>query len=524
MTEHPAPGGSSRKSWGPFAYVLSIAIGWLFMAVVAVRDLSLTGADIPGIAIFLALSVVSVRTMDLPTTGAANSFMTAILLACMVVYGPLVAGVIGLLVPQIDTKYGRSIVPVFNGVMTGSMTLAGGLVFRLVGGGHVLPLGETGTPLLRHLGAPLLAADLAMFVVNVAVLGGMIAISGGNPRHVLAGSIRELVPLYLGYALVAFVFVLLWGPAGVGPLSAVLISAPLAIAHFVYVQYGDEVRAHERIVGMFARAGDGPDGRVAAHGARVDELCQLMAGQLGLTEHERRTLGYAAHLHDIAMKSVVRATDVQRGGTGPYTNVQALLPHPELAERIVAGIPFLHEAAPTIRSHHERMDGRGYPDGLVGEQIPLQARILAVADAFDALTTSRGERAALDTHGALAELQLSAGAQLDPRVLQALTVALRGRERPGHDDPLNEGSWLWDHHTLPAMSDVIADELSSGGAIAATAPNTPDAPPADDSSRAATSLGPDDDAAREHGSRSAAPRRARVRTVRTPQEPPGGAR
>jgi len=463
VSEHAAPGGPPPRAWGPFAYVAGLGVAWALLLPVAALRSHLTLPDAPGLIVLVVMAIVSFRVMDIPYRGAANSFTTVVLLTCLVLYGPLVAGVVGLVVAFADTKYGLSIVPAFNGLMLGMTALVGGLVYPALGGLNVLHSVHGAGPieLLVRVGVPLLGADLAMCVVNVLVLAGMMAITGGSPRALLVGSVKELVPLYIGYALIAFVFVLLWGPAGVGPLSALLIAAPLAIAHFVYVQYGDEVRAHERIISMFTRSGDGPDGRVARHAERVQELCQVIAAQLGISEHDRQVLGYAAQLHDIAMKAVVRATDTQRGGSGPYTNVRALIPHPALAAELVSGVNFLADAAATIRSHHERMDGRGYPDGLVGQAIPLTARILAVADAFDALTTTRGERTALDTPGALAELQLSAGSHLDPQVLVALGNALRGRTWPTHVDPLNEGSWLWDHHTLPAMSDVIADEMAA---------------------------------------------------------------
>lgn len=462
MTNSLSSGRSPRLyAWGPIAYAGFLAALWSFLIVVGRDRVELGPGDLVGIAVLTTMALVSAVVRDHRSKGAASSFTIVILLTCIVLYGPLVAGLLGLLVALSDRSYGVSIVPLFNGLMMGTMCAAGGLAYGLLGGSHALPVVSTSAELLARLGVPLLGADLAMCVVNVLVLAGMMAITGGSPRALLVGSVKELVPLYIGYALIAFVFVLLWGPAGVGPLSALLIAAPLAIAHFVYVQYGDEVRAHERIISMFTRSGDGPDGRVARHAERVQELCQVIAAQLGISEHDRQVLGYAAQLHDIAMKAVVRATDTQRGGSGPYTNVRALIPHPALAAELVSGVNFLADAAATIRSHHERMDGRGYPDGLVGQAIPLTARILAVADAFDALTTTRGERTALDTPGALAELQLSAGSHLDPQVLVALGNALRGRTWPTHVDPLNEGSWLWDHHTLPAMSDVIADEMAA---------------------------------------------------------------
>lgn len=260
--------------------------------------------------------------------------------------------------------------------------------------------------------------------------------------------------------MIAFVFVVLWVPAGAGPISAILIAVPLAIARFVYTLYGDEMRAHARILALFARAGDGPDGSLAAHAARVDTLSQGIAAELGLSEADRRVLEYAAALHDVAMKGVLRETDQVRTGRASATNIRALLPHPALAEEVMQGVEFLSDAASTVRAHHERMDGRGYPDRLAGEEIPLTARVLAVADSFDALTTTRGEMQALGKEEALEELDVAVSSgHLDGTVVAALRTHLQDRPWEAHVDPVTEGTWLWDHHALPTMSEVIADEV-----------------------------------------------------------------
>jgi len=101
--------------------------------------------------------------------------------------------------------------------------------------------------------------------------------------------------------------------------------------------------------------------------------------------------------------------------------------HPEFGARIVAGIPFLEDVARIVRHHHERWDGRGYPDGLAGEDIPLGARIFAVADSFDAMTSDRPYRRAMTIDEARAEVARCRGTQFDPTVADAF--ARIGHER-----------------------------------------------------------------------------------------------
>lgn len=440
---------------------MALAALWVGLAGVAAQS-SPHPRDVDPVAftVIAVMAVVSVRVQGLAVSRAGASFLLVVLLASIPLFGPLAAGVLGLLWAVADRKYGLSIVPVFNGAMSGVTALLGGLAYAVVGG--IVPLVADLAPsaLMVRVGLPLVVADLVMTCANAAILTGMIAISGGNPRAVLMGAIRELLPLYLAYAVIAFVFVVLWVPADAGPVAAILIAVPLAIARFVYTLYGDEMRAHARILSLFARAGDGPEGSLAAHAARVDHLCQGLAAELGLHETDRRLLAYAAALHDVGMKGVLRETDQARTGRASATNIRALLPHPLLAAEVMQGVAFLEDAAGTVRSHHERVDGRGYPDGLAGEEIPLTSRVLAVADAFDALTTTRGEVAALGVDEALSEIDAAVtGGQLDARVVAALRAHLAGVDWRSRQDPVSEGSWLWDHHTLPTMSDVIADEI-----------------------------------------------------------------
>ena len=101
--------------------------------------------------------------------------------------------------------------------------------------------------------------------------------------------------------------------------------------------------------------------------------------------------------------------------------------HTVLGAVMLAAVPGMEEAVPLARSHHERWDGQGYPDGLAGEQIPLLARLLSVADAFSAMTTDRPYRKGMDWSSALRELQRHRGTQFDPVMVDAFVAAVRKR-------------------------------------------------------------------------------------------------
>jgi len=165
-----------------------------------------------------------------------------------------------------------------------------------------------------------------------------------------------------------------------------------------------------------AAAIDAKDPYTRGHSERVTRYSLQIARQLGLSAQDLDTVMYAAILHDVGKIGVDEAI-LRKPGTLTPAERQIMDRHPAIGSHIVAEVAFLREAQPCIRHHHEWYDGSGYPDGLRGPEIPLGARIIAVADVFDALTTDRPYRAALAWSPALEELQHSVGCHLDPTLV-----------------------------------------------------------------------------------------------------------
>jgi diguanylate cyclase (GGDEF)-like protein len=154
------------------------------------------------------------------------------------------------------------------------------------------------------------------------------------------------------------------------------------------------------------------------HVERVSELAGAVAESLGEPEHEIWRVRLAARLHDVG-KTAIPAAILDKPGPLDEREWEFMRRHPLIGERIVLAAPALAAAAPLIRSSHERMDGGGYPDGLDGQDIPLGARIIAVCDAFDAMTSGRPYRGATGVDTALSELKRHAGTQFDAAVVEA---------------------------------------------------------------------------------------------------------
>lgn len=157
---------------------------------------------------------------------------------------------------------------------------------------------------------------------------------------------------------------------------------------------------------------------------RVLEYSLAIASELGLAGEDLDALRIAALLHDLGM--VATGADLRSAGRVLTTVERGLLKaHPRIAAEILADLPAMSAAVPIVYHHHERYDGTGYIDGIAGEDIPLGARILAVADAFVAMTSIRPYRAPMSESAALQEIKSKAGSQFDPAVVNALARVLR---------------------------------------------------------------------------------------------------
>jgi diguanylate cyclase (GGDEF)-like protein len=156
---------------------------------------------------------------------------------------------------------------------------------------------------------------------------------------------------------------------------------------------------------------------LASHSDDVARLAVATAERLGMTLHEISQVRLASELHDVG-KSAIPGSILNKPGPLDEEEWQFIRRHTIIGDRIVRAAPSLGHAAPLIRSSHERIDGTGYPDGLAAEEIPLGARIIAVCDAFDAMTTARPYHEPVSVEAACAELRRCAGTQFDPGVVE----------------------------------------------------------------------------------------------------------
>ncbi len=240
------------------------------------------------------------------------------------------------------------------------------------------------------------------------------------------GALKEEVALYLlGLLTVMVVEVHPWG--------LLLTVIPVAL---VYLSLRNSLRLQvltRDAVEKMADVIDRRDPYTAGHSIRVADLAARIATEMGLPWDEVETIRAAARVHDLG-KIEIDSVVLNKPGRLEGREWELMRRHPIVGAEIISRFPEFARGADYIRYHHERWDGKGYPYGLRGEEIPLGARIIAVADSYDAMTTDRPYRRALSRDVVMAELKRGAGVQWDPDVVAAFLRILGDETPSGSED------------------------------------------------------------------------------------------
>jgi xanthosine utilization system XapX-like protein/HD superfamily phosphohydrolase YqeK len=410
-------------AWVYVCGVVAVATGCI--ATASYADLDWSALVVPAV-LFLVCDSVPAR---LSVRRARVSLSFAASLATVVLFGPAGAALIG--VGAVVT--GQRGVPVvkrlFNGAQFALSGYASGAVFCLLGGDRA-GLGQAGW--LEHAIGPFLGALVTFVFVNLALMGGVLLLSRqATARELVSGS-GQLVSGCLGYGMVGLLVAGLWAHEGIGPLAAVLVLLPLFIARWAFEQTRERQQAHAATLAALCQAVETKDYYTRGHSERVSRGSVMIAQEIGMRSDRVEAIRYAGMLHDVG-KLGVPTKVLQKNGPMSEEDLAAIQLHPMRGLEIVRDIGFLDEALAGIMHHHEKMNGRGYPMGLAGDEIPEFARIISVADAFDSMTSNRSYRAACTVEEAIEELRGCAGPQFDPVMVEAFLRALgrHGWELPG---------------------------------------------------------------------------------------------
>lgn len=309
----------------------------------------------------------------------------------------------------------------------------------------------------------IVAAATAAAITAQALDAGFAAVTArvrgvATMRHVLRALLplgAASVPLYA--PIVAF---LVFAYQQISPLTLPLFLVPALAAQRLFVMYRNQSeltaellaanQALERVNVSFATALvatlDARDRYTAGHSAAVAVYARDIAARLSLSEHQQNLAHLAGLVHDIG-KIGLPAGLLEKAGALTLEERRKMEQHPVIGERILANVDTYREVAAIVRHHHERFDGNGYPDRLEGEAIPLLARIITVADAYDAMTSDRPYRDAMPSRVARLRLAQAVGSQFDTSIVAAFEAILAN---------LPEQYRLGQHHTL-SLSDSVAE-------------------------------------------------------------------
>jgi len=253
------------------------------------------------------------------------------------------------------------------------------------------------------------------------MVGGILLLSRQATTRALVDEIRRLTPGLLGYGsfglLIAHVY------EAIDLFAPVLVLLPLLVARWAFAQTHDQQRAHEATLAALCQAVETKDFYTRGHSERVSRGAVMIAEEIGMSPARLEAIRFAGMLHDVGKLGV--PTKVLRK-EGPLSEEEfaAIQLHPMRGREIIHEIGFLDEALSGILYHHEKLNGRGYPRGLAGDEIPEFARIIGVADAFDAMTSTRSYRPARSIEEGIAELRRCSGTDFDPQMVEAFLRAL----------------------------------------------------------------------------------------------------
>jgi diguanylate cyclase (GGDEF)-like protein len=295
--------------------------------------------------------------------------------------------------------------------------------------GYYMPVAERGIPaehkerwaelvIPARVGDPLIMSTEEAFVIPpelVATLPPQYRLEPGPPRSALVAPMR--------WEPEGFACLVVFGQES-GTFTPRQIELARGIADICALALGNAnsyqelERTYVGTIEALANALEAQDEYTHNHARALAEMSLAVGTHLGIEGPALKTLELAALMHDIG-KIGVPSEIIRKPGPLTPAERREINRHPEVGEQILAPVPFLQHLRPIIRACHERWDGKGYPDGVAGEEIPLEARIVFVCDAFHAMTTDRPYRSALPEREAVRRLKLSAGTQFDRRVVDA---------------------------------------------------------------------------------------------------------
>ena len=393
---------------------------------------------------FLGLAVlVGLNPVRLPGRGGATTTVAfAVDYACLLIFGPAVAAWVGVASFLVLLRRSPWMRQVFNHGQLALSFAGAGTVYQWLGGSYVW---RSGPVPFGSIWLALLGAAVAYIVIGSLLISTAMALW---ERRSVWGmwivSFRWVAPRYLALAPFGLLMAMVYQVPGLGIFAVALFLVPLIGARFAFKSAMEMLDVHRQTVYALSNALEAYDVYTRNHSELVTRYALLIGRELGLSAPRLEVLEWAGRLHDIGKVRQDWEPIIRKPGRPSEQEWRVIRQHPVEGSRLAEKMEFLpHTAgmvASIVRAHHERLDGSGYPDGSEGHQISLEARILGVADAFEAMTAKRAYHQQRPPEEAIAELRRCADSQFDPQVVETLAALWeRGElrmEEPSEQSPL----------------------------------------------------------------------------------------
>lgn len=379
--------------------------------------------------------------------GTTYSVSFVITIAAIVSLGPPEA-IIATIFGTTTARGFRSTPPIrhlFNASQLAISSGLGGLAYLWADG----PIGR-GQGALPGALLPLLVCTAVNFPANTLLVSGAVGLSERrSPLKVWRAQFAGLAGTYIAFALLGLLLGILY--LQMGWASVLFLLMPLLVARHAFQAAITMQGAYDATILSLMSAIETKDPYTRGHAERVGRLAEMTARAYGLSAERCRAIRYAANMHDVG-KLAVLSRVLQKAGKLTDDEYEHMKTHSVRGVEIISEIDLLQEAADGVRHHHERVDGTGYPDGLKGDEIPLFARLITVADAFDSMTSTRVYRRAKTTEEALVELNRCAGVMFDEAAVEALESAIaRHGWQPTDHDPTDASAEGGEHARLASI-------------------------------------------------------------------------
>jgi HD-GYP domain-containing protein (c-di-GMP phosphodiesterase class II) len=347
---------------------------------------------------------------------ATGSIAFIVYMACALVFGPTWCAVIvsvTVTVAQIMSR--KAAIKIAFNVSQHVLALVGGSLAYLALGGPIPPASIDAAVV------PFFGFVVTSFAINGAAVSGVIAISENKRfvevwmRNTWALAAYDLVASALGLG-VAWLYVRF----GLTGIAAVVV--PILFLRHTFLVNLQLQNTNRELLDLMVKAIEARDPYTSGHSQRVAELARTLAREVALGYKEIENIATSALLHDVGKIFEEFAPLLRKEGKLTDDEMEVMRSHPSRSAELVGTISTLRGSVQRcVEHHHENFDGNGYPAGLVGDAIPIGARIITIADTTDAMTTDRPYRNALSFEQVLAELRRCSGKQFDPRLVDAFT-------------------------------------------------------------------------------------------------------